>query len=71
MLRARDHVLRAGAGLLHTSRVPGHLSTPVLGPLQDNLLRPTGYGLGLLRLELPCGWSCRDTTANPEVWPLA
>jgi hypothetical protein len=54
MLRARDHVLRTGASLLRTSRVPGHLSTPVLGPLQDNLLRPIGYGLGLLRLELPC-----------------
>ena len=54
VLRARDHVLRTGASLLRTSRVPGHLSTPVLGPLQDNLLRPTGYGLGLLRLELPC-----------------
>lgn len=54
VLRARDHVLRTGAGLLRTSRIPGHLSTPVLGPLQDNLLRPTGYGLGLLRLELPC-----------------
>lgn len=53
LLRAGDHVLRTGTSLLRTSRVPGHLSTPVLGPLQDNLLRPTGYGLGLLRLELP------------------
>lgn len=42
MLPTCDYVLRAGPGLLRTRRVPGHLPTSVLGPLQDNLLRPTG-----------------------------
>ena len=67
VLPTRDYVLRAVPGLLRTRCVPGHLPTSVLGPLQDNLLRPTGQGLELLKLTTPLPQSCPQNS-RPAVW---